>query len=67
MRHSRGGVELRVVGTARLESDEPAAEAGELIWRQLGDSFGDFCDFHTAQHNTGGACLSGGANTSFAY
>jgi hypothetical protein len=35
----RSGVELLgVVGAARLECDEPAAEAGELIRRQLGNS-----------------------------
>jgi hypothetical protein len=37
---SRGGVEfLGVIGTARLECDEPAAKASELIpaaaWQQL--------------------------------
>ena len=37
------GIELLgVVGAARLECGEPVAEAGELIRRQLGDSFGDF-------------------------
>jgi hypothetical protein len=41
---------LGVIGTARLESGEPATEAGELIWRQLGDSFGDLFDFHAAQY-----------------
>jgi hypothetical protein len=58
----RSGVELLgVVGVARLECDEPAAEAGELIGRQLGDSFGDFFDFHVAQYSTDGAFwLSGG-------
>ena len=51
----RGGVELLgVVGAARLECGEPAAEAGELIRRQLGDSFGDLFDFHAAQYSTGG-------------
>ena len=45
----RGGVELLgVVGAARLECGEPAAESGELIRRQLGNSFGDFFDFHGA-------------------
>jgi hypothetical protein len=44
-----------VVCAARLESGEPAAEAGELIRRQLGNSFGDFFDFHTAQYSTGGS------------
>jgi len=28
------------------------AEAGELIRRQLGDSFGDLFDFHAAQYST---------------
>ena len=51
----RSGVELRgVVGSARLECGEPAAEPGELIRRQLGDNFGDFFDFHGAQYSTGG-------------
>jgi len=46
----RSGVELlSVVGAPRLESVEPAAEAGELIRRQLGDCFGDLFDFHAAR------------------
>ena len=50
---SRSGVELLgVIGTARLECGEPAAEAGELIRRQLDNSFGDFFDFHAAQCST---------------
>jgi hypothetical protein len=54
----RGGVELLgVVGTARLECVEPAAEAGELIRRQLGDSFGDLFDFHSAQYSTAGGLV----------
>jgi hypothetical protein len=58
---SRSGVEfLSVIGTARLECDEPAAEAGELIRRQLGNSFGNFFDFHVAQYSTAGALLSDG-------
>ena len=49
----RSGVELLgVVGAARLECGEPAAESGELIRRQLGNSFGDFFDFHAAQYST---------------
>jgi hypothetical protein len=57
----RSGVELLgVVGAARLECDEPAAEAGELIRWQLGNSFGDFFDFHVAQYSTAGASLSDG-------
>ena len=51
----RSRVELGgVVGAARLECSEPAAEAGELIRRQLGNSFGDFFDFHGAQYSTAG-------------
>src|SRR3974377_2410384 len=46
----RSGVKLLgVVGAARLECGEPAAESGELIRRQLGNSFGNFFDFHGAQ------------------
>jgi hypothetical protein len=37
---------------------EPAAEASELIRRQLGNSFGDFFDFHVAQYSTAEAWLS---------
>jgi hypothetical protein len=49
----RSGVQLLgVVGAARLECGEPPAEAGELIRRQLGNSFGDFFDFHVAHHRT---------------
>ncbi len=49
----RSGVELLgVVGAARLECGEPAAEAGELIRRQFGDGFDDFFDFHAAQYST---------------
>jgi hypothetical protein len=44
---SRSRVDLlSVTGAARLECGEPAAEAGELIRWQLGNSFGDFFDFH---------------------
>jgi len=49
-----------MVGAARLECGEPAAEASELIRRQLGDSFGDLFDFHAAQYSTAEAWLSGG-------
>ena len=35
-----------MVVAARFECGEPAAEAGELIRRQLGNGFGDFFDFH---------------------
>ena len=49
----RGGVELLgVVGAPRLECAEPVAEPGELVRRQLGDSFGDLFDFHAAQYST---------------
>src|SRR5262249_21322842 len=37
---------------ARLERSEPAAEASELIRRQLGNSFGDFFDLHVTQYTT---------------
>jgi hypothetical protein len=48
---SRSGVELLdVIGAARLECGEPPAETGELIGRQLGNSFGDFFDLHVAQY-----------------
>ena len=43
---------LGAVCAALLESGEPAAEAGELIRRQLGNSLGDFFDFHVAQYST---------------
>ena len=44
---SRGGIEFFcVVGAACLECGEPAAEADELIRRQLGNSIGDFFNFH---------------------
>ena len=43
---SRSGVEfLGGVAAAGLECRKPAAEAGELIRRQLGDGFGDFFHF----------------------
>ena len=48
----RGGEFFGVIGAARLECGEPAAEAGEFIRRQLGNSFGDFFDFHAAQYIT---------------
>ena len=58
---SRRRVEfLGVIGAARLERGEPAAEASELIRRQLGNSFGDFFDFHVAQYSTAEAWLSNG-------
>jgi hypothetical protein len=62
----RSGVEL-VVAAARLECGEPPAEAGKLIWRQLGDSLGDFFDFHVMQYsmsledpNRAGSCSYAG-------
>jgi hypothetical protein len=56
---SRSRVELlSVIGATRLECGKPAAEAGELIRRQLGNSFGDFFDFHVAQYSTAEAWLS---------
>src|SRR5215471_18362749 len=49
----RSGVKpLGVVDATRLECDEPTAESGELIRRQLGNSFGDFFDFHGAHLST---------------
>jgi hypothetical protein len=49
---SRSGVELlAVISAARLECGEPPAETGELIRRQLGNSFGDFFDLHVAQYS----------------
>ena len=58
---SRSRVELlSVIGAARLECGEPAAEAGELIRRQLSNSFGDFFDFHVVQYSTAEAWLSDG-------
>jgi hypothetical protein len=42
-----------VIGAARLKCGEPAAEAGELIGRQVGHSFGDFFNFHVVQYSTG--------------
>jgi hypothetical protein len=47
-----------VIGAARLECGEPAAEASELIRRQLGNSFSDFFDFPVAQYSTAEARLS---------
>src|ERR1700730_1271099 len=51
---------LSGIGATPLECGEPAAEAGELIRRQLGNSFGDFFDFHVAQYSTAEAWLSDG-------
>jgi hypothetical protein len=49
---SRSGVELfGVIRPARLEFGEPPAETGELIRRQLGNSFGDFFDVHVAKYS----------------
>jgi hypothetical protein len=49
-----------VVGAAGLECREPAAEAGELIRRELDDGFGDFFDFHVTPYSTAAAWLSRG-------
>src|SRR5213080_80109 len=46
-----------MIGAARLECGEPAAESGELIRRQLGNRFGNFFDFHVAQYSTAEAWL----------
>src|SRR5262245_43039480 len=47
------GVELLgMIAAARLERGEPAAEAREFIRRQFCDGFGDFFDFHMAEHST---------------
>ena len=51
---------LGVVSAARLERGEPAAEAGKLIRRQLGHSFGEFFDLHVAQYSTAGVWLCRG-------
>jgi hypothetical protein len=56
---SRSRVQLlSAIGAARLECGEPPSEAGELIRRQLGNSFGDFFDFHVAQYSTVEAWLT---------
>jgi hypothetical protein len=57
----RCGVELLgVIGAARFECGEPAAETGELIGRQLGNRLGYFFDFHVAQYSTAEAWLRDG-------
>jgi hypothetical protein len=49
----RSGVELLgVIGAARLECSEPAAEPRQLIRRELGNGFGDFFDFHVPQYSS---------------
>jgi hypothetical protein len=49
---SRSGVKLlSVISATRLKCGEPPAETGELLRRQLGNSFGDFFDFHVAQYS----------------
>ena len=54
----RSGVELLgVIGAARFECGEPAAETGELIGRQLGNRLGDFFDLHAAQYSRSGLGL----------
>jgi hypothetical protein len=56
---NRSGVELLgVIGAARFECGEPAAESDELIRRQLGNNFGDFFNFHAVQYSTGWAWFS---------
>ena len=58
---SRRRVELLgVIGAARVECGKPAAEAGELIGRQLGNRLGDFFDLHVAQYSTAEAWLRDG-------
>jgi hypothetical protein len=55
---NRSGIELLgVASAARLECRKPAAEAGELIRRQLGDGFGDFFHFHAGQYSTAGGLV----------
>ena len=51
---------LGMVGAARLECSEPAAETGELLRRQLGNGFGDFFDFHVAEYTTAETWLRDG-------
>ena len=54
----RSGVELLgMIGAARFECGEPAAETGELIGRQLGNRLGDFFDLHAAQYSRSGLGL----------
>ena len=47
-----------MIGAARLECGEPAAKAGKLVRRELGNSFGDFFNFHVAQYSTAETWLS---------
>jgi hypothetical protein len=50
-----------VVSSSSAWSVRRASNAmNELIRRQLGNSFGDFFDFHVAQYSTAGASLSDG-------
>jgi hypothetical protein len=51
---TRSGVHLPgVIGATHLKCGEPAAEAGELIWRQVGRSFGDLAAPVSAAGDTG--------------
>ena len=62
----RGGVELLgVVAAAGLECGKPAAEAGELIRRQLDDGFGDFFDFHAGEYSSAGGLVKRGKGIGF--
>ena len=56
----RGVKYLDVVGAVRLECGEPAAEARELVRRQLGNCFGDFLYFHVPQCSMLGGWLRDG-------
>jgi tetratricopeptide (TPR) repeat protein len=58
-RHLCSGYLSGMVGAARLEYGEPAAESGELIRRQLGNSFGDFFDLALTPSFARGWFLSG--------
>ena len=40
-----------MIGAPASNAVNPAAETSELIQRQLGNSFGDFFDFHVAQYS----------------
>ena len=48
----RGAKLLCMIAAPRLERGEPAAEAREFIRRQFCDGFGDFFDFHMAEHSS---------------
>src|SRR5271157_3471594 len=55
---------VSTVGFAILQeeasSPRSSGRAGELIRRQLGNSFGDFFDFHVVQYSTAEVWLSDG-------